>query len=169
MALLERLFGNTSGPTSPNYLFALSTYVQNIVQQLHALIRYFMLKNSNSSEYGVELVGCGFDSMMNTIFVPQCSNWDCGVACVKMALKQNLISYDPETSLSIANHNTPLWTIDLYCELRRQGLGNIEYYTKNVNPTHEGNYNFDWYKNLANDTDRALGLYKQCQVSIVLS
>jgi len=68
------------------------------------------------------------DVLNSRIYVRQARSWDCGIACTTMAL--NWCAQGPDalsretldTTPMDAPAETPLWTIDMYCFLKRRGV-----------------------------------------------
>jgi hypothetical protein len=83
-------------------------------------------------------------------FEEQKGLYDCGLCCVKMALKWYNLNGFGEFNVNklineheISTFTTPLWTIDLYCFLRSNNINCIMYTTSvGVNPAL---YDIDWY------------------------
>jgi len=81
------------------------------------------------------------------IHVGQKYDWDCGVACLEMAVKWWNADLDKENKkiIDCIDISTALWTIDIFVGLHQNGIFSTIMYTnyKGVNPSH-----FDeiWYK-----------------------
>ncbi len=82
-----------------------------------------------------DLIGGACDSF----HVLQEYKWDCGLACCLMVLKW----LDREVPTFSTDRNSPLWTIELFCLLKQNGV-TCELHTNCIGfETHH--LQFDWY------------------------
>lgn len=76
---------------------------------------------------------------MDDVYIAQNNNWDCGPACVYMALR-----YVGHTDVEYAESSKPMWTIELFMMLNKSSNCNFTFYTlcEGVAPHH---FCIDWY------------------------
>jgi hypothetical protein len=117
------------------------------------------------------LKSLGFPSMMINglisndipwIHESQKLSWDCGIACIKMARNQCRLYNQHIPELDFTDYTSPLWTIQIYYELRKLGIHNVEYYTLHASANLEIYRNYEWYQNQCNDYQKASEVFRQC-------
>jgi len=95
------------------------------------------------------------DYEYDKIFVPQEHNWDCGLSCCGMVCKwlNRHDLYEHLLKDDISMLKTPLWTIDIYCFLRMQGINaRMQTLCIGIEPKL---FELSWYqKHIENDVSR---------------
>ena len=100
------------------------------------------------------------------IHVQQQQDWDCGIACFRMAQRwHGSDTFSPLESpylQSFYEKCTPLWTIDIFVGLVESGLKDVSFMfttTLGIAPLHREN---SWYANhLDNDVERVDGQFRR--------
>lgn len=100
-------------------------------------------------------------SKFDDIFIRQENNYDCGIACIRMALNFKKLNNEAIDS-SIIHRNSPMWTIDLYYQLRILNV-NCCFYTRHAFVRDEL-YNYEWYQKHGKDRESANANFELCKV-----
>jgi hypothetical protein len=98
------------------------------------------------------------------IYVKQKYNWDCGVVCVKMALRCSQLDASAVEQTYIAKIGTPCWTIDLYCVMKELGVHDSTMYTTSLGVA-SSHTEIRWYQaQIDSDTHRVNGKFEVAKV-----
>lgn len=102
---------------------------------------------------------------LEDVFIHQETNYDCGIACIRMALNTKKLNSSKIES-KLIDRNSPLWTIDLYYQLR---ILNVDccLYTRYAFIRDEL-YNYEWYQKHGEDKESATAKFQLCKVCCML-